>query len=83
MAARKAHVEGATPVIDLNQLPYLGVTLAKHALKEGEPPDINGSLMVIKADSEKSVRGFLEVDAYTKAGVWDVAQAKILPFKAG
>lgn len=39
--------------------------------------------MVVRAESEEIIRDFLALDAYTMVGVWDVANAKIVPFKGG
>lgn len=94
METKAAHMQGAMPLINDGRLTYFGVTLAKHAdasdaSGEINSPDttpqldINGSLMVIKAADEQSVRNFLAEDAYTRSGVWDVAKASIIPFKGG
>ena len=83
VATKAAHGEGAMSMINRGRLPYFGVTLAKHAKEEETSPDINGSMMVVRAESEEVVRDFLAMDAYTMAGVWDVANAKIVPFKGG
>ena len=83
MATKAAHIEGAMSVIKCGQLPCAGVTLAKHVENGGCQPDINGSLMVIKAESEKGLQEFLDMDAYTVAGVWHVANGNIVPFKCG
>lgn len=91
LATKAAHVKGATPLINDGRLSYFGVTLDRHpettstAATHTETPrlDINGSLMVMHASSEVEVQDLLQNDAYTKQGVWDIANAKILPFKAG
>lgn len=82
--AQPRHIEGATPLIDAGQLTYFGVTLAKHVgPDESHKPNIVGSAIVMKADSEEEIRQFLSRDAYTKAGVWNVKDAQIWPFKSG
>jgi hypothetical protein len=40
---------------------------------------MNGSALVVKADSVEEVRALLEGDIYAKSGVWDVSKAQILP----
>lgn len=96
-ATKAAHIESATPLIDEGRLPYFGVTLAQHQTTTGTEssrsndgtrastiePEINGSVMVLHAASERAVQDFLENDPYAKQGVWDVAKAQILPFRAG
>ena len=84
-ATKAAHIEGAMSLVNGGQLPYFGVTLAKHQSSnaDGEYDDINGSVMVIRASNKESIQGFLERDAYSKAGVWDVNGAQIFPFKSG
>lgn len=82
--AQPKHIEGATPLIDSGQLSYFGVTLAKHAEPgKSHAPNIAGSTIVMEAESEQAVRDFLERDAYTKAGVWNVKEAQIWPFRSG
>lgn len=81
--AQPLHIAGAMSKIKAGNLPYFGVTLSKHPTTKDQEPDINGSLMVVKAENEARVREFLENDAYTKAGVWDVGKAQILPFRGG
>jgi uncharacterized protein len=48
---------------------------------EGEAPELTGSAMLIKADSEDEVRKLIDADEYAKAGSWDVANMKIHPFR--
>lgn len=49
--------------------------------KDGETPDMNGSAMLIQAESEEAVREWLANDPYSKGGVWNVDAAKIYPFR--
>ena len=81
-AAQSAHIKAVKPLIDSGQLSFFGVTLSGHP-HLGRTPNINGSVMVISAESEDGVLCFLNDDAYTKAGVWDVQKAKIYPFRSG
>ncbi len=57
-----------------------GATLSKHP-KEGESPDMTGSVMLITAESEEEVRRFAAEDVYTKSGVWDMDAIRIWPFR--
>lgn len=83
LAAKKDHIIGATPLIESKQLSFFGVTLAESAPTDTANAAINGSVMVMEASSQDEIREFLEKDAYTKAGVWDVQNAKITPFRSG
>lgn len=80
LEARPKHLAGLKPEIEAGRAVFGGATLSKQPAP-GETPDMTGSVMLIKADSEEEVRAALENDPYTKAGVWDVKNAKIWPFK--
>ena len=57
-----------------------GATLAKQPA-DGEAPDMTGSCMLIKANSEEDVKALISADEYAKAGTWDIAKAQITAFK--
>ena len=44
-------------------------------------PAMNGSVMLIKADTVEEVWEFLRSDEYTKQGAWDVEKATVVPFR--
>lgn len=48
---------------------------------EGEIPSFKGSMMLAVAESEAAVRELLEKDIYTTSGVWDLANAQIIPVR--
>lgn len=64
-------------------LAHIEANLARFAvagpLRDGQGAP-NGSLLVVKADSEAEARAFLESDPYFAAGVW--ADIRIAPFSA-
>ncbi|KAK4944176.1 hypothetical protein LTR10_016289 [Elasticomyces elasticus] len=78
--ARPQHLAGLKPKISAGEAVFGGATLSKQPVS-GETPDMTGSVMLFKANSEEEVLAALENDPYTKAGVWDVKNAKIWPFK--
>ena len=39
--------------------------------KEGEGPKINGSVMMVEADTREEVERVIKEDIYYKEGVWD------------
>lgn len=80
LAVRPKHFEELTPHIEAGNIVFGGATLSRHP-KDGETPDMNGSAMLIQAESEEAVREWLANDAYSKGGVWNVDAAKIYPFR--
>ncbi|KAK7903039.1 hypothetical protein LTR67_001056 [Exophiala xenobiotica] len=80
LAARPTHLGNLKPAIEAGKVVFGGATLSKQPA-EGDAPDMTGSVMLIKADSEEEVRKTLEEDPYTKGGAWDVKNAKIWPFR--
>lgn len=82
--AQPAHIKDATPLIESGDLTYFGVILSSHdGTNEDYRLRINGSAVVLNAESEQAIRDYLERDAYTRAGVWDVKKAQIWAFKSG
>lgn len=45
-------------------------------------PDMKGSVMIFKAETEEEVRSLVENDDYTKGDVWDVEKIQIIPFRS-
>ena len=80
LAVRQKHLDNLKPKIDAGIVVFGGATLSKHP-NEGGSPDMTGSVMLIKANSEEEVREFLENDQYTKGGAWNPKEAKIYPFR--
>lgn len=87
LAAKKDHIVGATPLIESKQLSFFGVTFtepsANDTANDTANATINGSVMVMEVESRDEVSKFLQNDAYTKAGVWDIQNARITPFRSG
>lgn len=48
-------------------------------IEDGQSLKFNGSYMIAKAESKEDVLKVLRDDIYTKAGVWDLERAQILP----
>lgn len=48
---------------------------------EGETPAFKGSMMLAIAENEAEVRAILENDIYAHSGVWDLANAQIIPVR--
>lgn len=80
LAVREAHLANLKPHIASGDVVFGGATLSKTPAA-GESPDMTGSVMLIKAESEEKLREWLAGDEYTKGGVWDVQNAKIWPFR--
>lgn len=64
------HLEAVKPKFESNLVTMGGATL-NEPIKEGEAMKINGSAMVVEADSEQEVRKIIESDIYYETGVWD------------
>ena len=56
----------------------IGATFESH-VSEGETPTFNGSAVIFVAESAEAVRSLLAEDVYTKSGVWDLDNARIIP----
>jgi uncharacterized protein len=81
LAVRPQHLKEVTPKVEAGKIVMGGATLSKQPAA-GEAPDMTGSVMIIKADTEEEVRELIESDVYTKGGAWDVKNAKIWAFKS-
>lgn len=57
---------------------FQGATLGA-PLEDGKPPQMTGSALILRGNTEQDVRDFLESDIYAKEGVWNVAKASIIP----
>jgi uncharacterized protein YciI len=79
LANRNAHNEEAIPLVKEGRVPFFGSTLAEHGA-EGQQPYENGTVMVIKAESEDEIKAMIKKDVFTTEGVWDVARLTIWPF---
>ncbi|KAI1907235.1 hypothetical protein LOZ53_004583 [Ophidiomyces ophidiicola] len=80
MAARDQHIGNLGPLIDSGLLKMGGAILKNHP-KEGEAPPMNGSALVVSADTEEEIREALSNDIYAKTGVWDLNNIEIYPFR--
>lgn len=77
---RAAHLEKLTPHVKSGDVVFGGATLSAHP-NEGESPDMTGSVMLIKAESEEKVREWVGNDEYAKGGVWDLKNMQVVPFR--
>jgi len=80
LKVRQEHLSGLKGKIEAGIVVFGGATLSKQPA-EGEGPDMTGSIMLIKANTEQDIRDFLENDPYTKGGAWNPREAKIFPFR--
>lgn len=81
LAARPEHLKDLKPRIDSGVVVFGGATLSEQPAGEGTPA-MNGSVLLIKADTKEEVLQILKNDPYTKNGAWDVENATITPFKS-
>lgn len=80
LGARPDHLKNLKPDIDAGRVVFGGAILSKQP-SEGESPDMQGSVMLIRANSKEEVLERLKADEYTKQGAWDVENATITPFR--
>ncbi|MCJ1324585.1 hypothetical protein MMC10_001247 [Thelotrema lepadinum] len=82
---RPQHFKDLRPKLDDGTITFGGALLTHHpdpsSANSGAPPPMKASAVVVTAASEAEVKAILEADVYGKSGVWDVANAQIMPFK--
>jgi hypothetical protein len=66
----RQHLEAIKPKVASGLLVLGGASLDE-PLKEGASPKINGSVMMVEADSEAEVWEVIKGDIYYEKGVWD------------
>ena len=74
MAYRK-HLENLKPKVADGTVVFGGGSLDE-PVKEGEGPKINGSVMIIMADTKEDAMKFVHSDIYTEHKVWDVEKVR-------
>ncbi|KAF1821512.1 YCII-related domain-containing protein [Dissoconium aciculare CBS 342.82] len=78
---RPEHLIHNKPLIENGTLLFGGPSLSRHP-NEGETDlAVNGSIQLIRAESEAAVREIVRNDPYSKAGFWRAEEAVILPFR--
>ena len=78
--SRPTHLQNLKPKVEAGQVVFGGAYLGADP-KEGETPDMKGSVMLIKANSEEEVRKLVEEDVYVSSGTWDLSKMTIVPFR--
>lgn len=81
LAARAKHLERAQPRVQAGNLVLGGAMLGSHPTGDGTP-DMKGSVLLYKAESEEEVRNLIENDDYVKGDVWDLEKLQIIPFRS-
>ncbi|KAI6913761.1 hypothetical protein KC318_g1142 [Hortaea werneckii] len=81
MEVRPDHLNNLKPHVDSGLWVFGGASLDE-PIKEGEPPKINGSVMLAVADTKEEVMKNVKEDVYFKSGVWDESKIQIFPFKS-
>lgn len=75
------HMAYHQPNRDAGVLVLSGPTLKEHPV-ENSPMSVTGSVLVFRVSGgEQEVRQIVENDPLAKAGVWDVENVRITPFK--
>ncbi|KAK3111902.1 hypothetical protein LTR53_012375 [Teratosphaeriaceae sp. CCFEE 6253] len=76
MKVRPAHLAALKPQVEAGFWVFGGASLDE-PIKEGEGPQINGSVMIGVADSRDVVLERLKQDTYYTSGVWDVENIQV------
>ncbi|KAF3492000.1 uncharacterized protein GIQ15_01517 [Arthroderma uncinatum] len=69
---RNTHLQNLSPILDSGFLKMGGSTLDHHPAEGENPPPMNGSALVVAAETAEEVREILSKDIYATSGVWDV-----------
>lgn len=80
LAARPLHLEKIKPRIESGEVVFGGATLDEQPAVDGTP-GMNGSVMLMKANTEQEIRAVVEADEYAKNDVWDLEKLQIIPFR--
>ncbi|CAG7949180.1 unnamed protein product [Penicillium olsonii] len=80
IALLKPHNVAAAPLVKAGRVPFFGSTLTHHGAIDEEPSE-NGTIMILKAESEEVIREIIREDIFTVEGVWDFEKVVIQPFK--
>ncbi|TKA24717.1 hypothetical protein B0A50_05705 [Salinomyces thailandicus] len=70
MEVRPDHLNNLKPQVESGHWVFGGASLDA-PIKEGEPPKINGSVMLAVADTKEEVMKSVKNDVYFQSGVWD------------
>lgn len=81
LAVRPIHLEKINPRVEVGQVVLGGAMLGEQPAVDAKP-DMKGSVMIFKAETEEEVRNLVENDDYTKGDVWDVEKIQIIPFRS-
>ncbi|KAF2155576.1 hypothetical protein K461DRAFT_290595 [Myriangium duriaei CBS 260.36] len=80
MKVRPQHLTNIGPLVSDGRVTMGGATLTSQPV-EGQKLEIDGSALMVQAETREEVVQILEKDIYATSGVWDVENAQILPFK--
>ncbi|KAG8531358.1 uncharacterized protein KY384_002987 [Bacidia gigantensis] len=75
---RMEHFDELPPKIESGFM-KVGGALLEQPEKDGESLKIEGSFMLVRADTKEEALDQLKADIYTTSGVWDMEQMKIYP----
>lgn len=81
MSNLPAHLSYNKPLIVAGQMVLSGPTLSSQPKSADEVPDMNGSVMLLKASGEEEVWEMIRENPYAKVGVWDLDRVQITPMR--
>ncbi|KAK2764011.1 hypothetical protein FQN54_009630 [Arachnomyces sp. PD_36] len=77
---RDQHLTNVKPLVEAGTVSVGGALMDAHPA-DGEAPQMNGSMLVVTAESATEVRELIAKDIYTTHGVWDIDNAQITPVR--
>ncbi|KAI0114746.1 hypothetical protein F4814DRAFT_416956 [Daldinia grandis] len=77
----QAHIAHLKSLIESGTVVMSGPTLSSHSKTSSEDLPVNGSSVLVRANSEEEVRALISDDIYAKIGVWDLERISITPMK--
>ncbi|KAI1736432.1 hypothetical protein F4680DRAFT_432150 [Xylaria scruposa] len=75
------HLSHIKPLIEAGTIVLSGPSLSQHPQSAEEVLSMTGSILVIKAATEATVRQMLAEDPLARAGVWDLEKIVVTPMK--
>lgn len=78
---RPAHLVHNKPLLDNGTLLFGGPSLSRQPQAGETDLAVNGSIQLMRAESEAAVREIVRSDPYSKSGFWRAEEAVIIPFR--
>lgn len=77
---RPSHIAHLKSLLDAGIIVFGGPTLKEQPSDHGGPPQITGSLLIVRCGSEREVREYVNENPYVTAGIWAIEDAIVQPY---